>query len=114
MTIRNRFDKKSIFSFKEIGKTEVIKEIKNLSIKKGSLSSDIPTKIIKESDDLFAIFITENFNLCLKKGKFAEILKIVEVTPIYKKENRSRKTTTDQLAFCLMFQKFMRELSIIK
>ena len=91
MTIRNRIDKNSIFSFKEIGKTEVIKEIKNLDIKKGSLSSDIPTKIIKEFDDLFAIFITENFNLCLNKGEFPEILKIAEVTPIYKKANPFEK-----------------------
>ena len=43
VTIRNLIDKNSIFSFKEIGKTKVIKEIKNLDIKKGLLSSDIPT-----------------------------------------------------------------------
>ena len=54
VTIRNRFDENSIVSFKEIGETEVIKGIKNLDIKKGSLSSDIPTKIIKEFDHLFA------------------------------------------------------------
>ena len=81
----------SIFSFKEIEKTEVIKEIKSLDIKKGSLSSDIPTKIIKEFDDLFANLITENFNLCLNKGEFTEILKIAEVTPIYKKANLFEK-----------------------
>ena len=63
LTICNRFDEGSILSFKEIGKTEAIKEIKNLDIKKGSLCSDIPTKIIKECDDSFATFITETFNL---------------------------------------------------
>ena len=72
-------------------KTEVIKEIKNLNIKKGSLSSDIPTKIIKKFDDLFAIFITENFNICLNKEEFPEILEIAEVTPVYKKANRFEK-----------------------
>ena len=45
-------------------------------MKKESLSSDIPTKIIKEFDNLFAIFIPENFNLCLNKGEFPEILRI--------------------------------------
>ena len=39
VTIRNRFDENSIFSFKEIEKV------------------DIPTKIILEFDDLFATFI---------------------------------------------------------
>ena len=91
MTIRNRFDENSMFSFKEIGKTEVIKEIKYLDIKKGLLSSDIPTKIIKEFDNLLATFIIENFNLCLNKGEFPEILKIAEVTPIYKKVNPFEK-----------------------
>ena len=90
-TIRNHSDKNSIFSFKEIEKTKVIKEVKNLDIKKGSLSSDIPTKMIKQFDDLFAIFITEDFNLCLNKGEFPEILKMTEVTPIYKKANLFEK-----------------------
>ena len=67
------------------------KEITNLDIKKRSLSSDIPTKIIKESDDLFAIFITKNFNLPLNKGEFPQILKIAKVTPIYKKVNPFEK-----------------------
>ena len=85
MTIRNRFDENIIVSFNENEKTDVIKEIKNVYIKKVSLSSNIPTKITKEFDDLFATFITENFNLCLNKGEFPEILKIAEVTPLYKK-----------------------------
>ena len=91
VTILNHSDKNSIFSFKEVEKTKVIKEIKNLDIKKGSLSSDIPTKMIKKFDDLFAVFITEDFNLCLNKGEFPEILKMTEVTPIYKKANPFEK-----------------------
>ena len=91
MTIRNHFDENSIFSFKEVGKTEVIKEIINLDIKKGSLSSDIPTKIIKEFDDLFVTFITGNFNLCLTKAEFPQVLEIAKVTPIYKKANPFEK-----------------------
>ena len=91
MTISNCFDENNTFSFKEIGKTEVIKKIKNLDIKKGWLFGDIPTKIIKEFDYLFATFITENFNLCLNKAEFPEIFKIAEVTPIYKKANPFEK-----------------------
>ena len=72
-------------------KAEVIKEIKTLDIKKGSLSSDIPSKIIKEFGDLFAIFIIKNFNLCLNKEEFPENLKIAEVTTIYKKVNQFKK-----------------------
>ena len=91
VTKRNCFSKKSIFFVKEIVKTEVIKEIKNLDIKKGSLFSDVPTKIMKEFGDLFAILIAESFNLCLNKEEFPEILKVADVTPIYKKANSFEK-----------------------
>ena len=47
VTINNCFDKNIIFSFTEIVKTEVIKEIKILDIKKGNLSSIISTKTTK-------------------------------------------------------------------
>ena len=110
----NRFDKNSMFSFKEIGKTEVIKEITNLGIKKGSLSSDILTKIIKEFDDLFASFITENFNLYMNKGEFPEILKIAEVAPIYKKANPFEKDNYRPISILPNISEFMRELCIIK
>ena len=70
---------------------EVIKEIKDLDIKKGSLSSNIPTKTIKEFGYLFASFITQNFELWLNKGEFPEILEIAEVTPICQKANLFEK-----------------------
>ena len=67
MTIRNRFGENNIFSFKEIGKIEVNQRNKKLDTNTGALSEDIPTKIMIEFDGLFAIFIIENFNLCLNK-----------------------------------------------
>ena len=80
VTIPNLFDKNSIFSFEETEKIEV-KDIKTLDIKKELLSSDVPTKIIKEFDNLFVSFITENFNLCLNIAEIPEILKIALKLP---------------------------------
>ena len=51
VTIRNRFDKNNISSFKKIVKTEVIKIFP-----------------LREFGGLSAVFITENFNLYLNKG----------------------------------------------
>ena len=48
---------------------------------------------MKKFCDLFAILITENFNLCLNKEEFPEILKVVDVTAIYKKANPFEKDT---------------------
>ena len=69
MTTHNRFDENNIFSFKEIEKIEVNQRNKKLDTNTGSLSKDIPSKIMIEFDGLFAIFITENFNLWLNKGE---------------------------------------------
>ena len=41
---------------------------------KGSLTSDIPNKMIKEFGDLFKIFITVNFNPCLNSLNISVIL----------------------------------------
>ena len=105
MTIRNCFDENSIFSFKEIGKTYVIKKIKNLDIKKGSLFTKI-----KKFDDLFATFITETFNLCLNKGEFPEILKIAEVTLIYKKANLFEKENYRSISILSNISKFLERI----
>lgn len=82
------FDKNFTF-FKEIEivETKIIKEIKNLEIKKGSLPSDIPTKIVNEFGKLFTIFSTKRFNLYLNNREFTEIFEIAEVVPTYKKVN---------------------------
>ena len=113
VAIRNRFDENSIFSFKEIGKTEVVKEIKNLDIK-GSHSKDIPTKIIKEFNDLFATFITENFDLCLNKGEFSEIIQIAEVTPNYKKANPFEKGNCRPVTILSNISELFERLCLIK
>ena len=65
--------------------------MQNLDIKKRLLTSDISTKTITKFDDLFAVFINKNFNLCLNKAEIPEILKTDQVTLIYKKENPLEK-----------------------
>ena len=45
------------FSFNMIGKNEIVREIRSLSISKGVHNSDLPTKIVKENLDIFAEFI---------------------------------------------------------
>ena len=52
----------SRFSFSFIEKKYILKEIKNLQIKKAPQDSDIPTKLIKNNSDLFVYFIFANLN----------------------------------------------------
>ena len=64
------------FSFNEIAKPLVIKEIKNLDSKKTSESNDIPTKLIWKYSEIFATIIVEDFNKCMHNGTFPKSFKI--------------------------------------
>ena len=57
--IKKFCNSKSHFSFKNVQKEEILKELNNLSINKTIQNTDIPTKIIKEN------FIFSNLNCCI-------------------------------------------------
>ena len=114
VTVRNCFDKNRIFSFKETVKADVIKEIKNFDIQKGSLPSDIFSKIIKQFSDLFAILLPNVLIYASIKENFKKFLKLLKLLQPIGKQALSRNKTTELLAFYLISQKLMREVCIIK
>ena len=79
------------FSLKRVSKKDIEKEILNLNVAKASQDSDIPTKIIKKNSDIFSDILFKEFNKALEICKFASCLKMANVTPVYKKGNRSDK-----------------------
>ena len=79
------------FSFQEITKSEINQEILNLDSSKACQESDLPTKIIKANSDIFTEVIHKELNRGLEVGNFTCTLKLANVTPIYKKGNRSEK-----------------------
>ena len=70
---------------------ETIKEVHNLSIKKTSQTLDIPVKIIKENKDLISYFVYNNFNNALSSSQYPNGLKYADVTPVFKKNDKSDK-----------------------
>ena len=72
-------------------KKDIEKEILNLNLVKASQDSDIPTKIIKKNSDIFSDILLKEFNKSLEICKFPSSLKIANVSPVYKKGNRSDK-----------------------
>ena len=47
----------------------------SLGISKSTQSEDIPFKIIQDNTDIFANFILQNFDQCIKGEKFPDQLK---------------------------------------
>ena len=77
------------FSFVFVSLEETIKEVNKLSIKKASQTLDIPVKIIKENKDLISYFVHNNCNNALSSSQYSNGLKYVEVTPVFKKDDKS-------------------------
>ena len=78
-------------SFQEIKKSEINQEILNLDSSKACQESDLPTMIIKVNSDIFTEVIHKELNRGLEVGSFSCTMKQANVTPVYKKDNRSEK-----------------------
>ena len=81
----------SPFSFEPVSLDEIIKETFNLDASKATQKSDIPTKIIKQNQDIFSEFIFENVNNMIDTDIYPEQLKWADVKPAHKKCSRIDK-----------------------
>ena len=79
------------FRFQEIQAIEIEKELKNLDCSKASQDSDIPTKIIKDNIDIFVPVLLTEFNESLKLNRFPHSMKSANITPLFKKNDRTNK-----------------------
>ena len=70
---------------------EIVKEVNSLKIKKVSQKADIPVRIVKENIDIVSYFLYHNFNSSLSCSTFLTAMKYAEVTPIYKKDDKTDK-----------------------
>ena len=62
LTIQAKCKGTNKFSFTEVNTRDIEKEMFHLETKKASLMSDMPTKIIEESVDVFADFLSTSIN----------------------------------------------------
>ena len=102
------------FSFTCVTVDDISKEIKRLDIKKATQESDIPTKVIKQFPNLFLDFLHKNINSCLTEGTFLMILKRQWFIQFIKKNAKLKSPTTDQLAFCRISLKYMKDSYMTK
>ena len=79
------------FSFKNVQKEEILKELNDLNINKATQNTNIPTKIINESSDVFGDFIFSNFNCCINTSSYPSLSKRADITPVHKKDSKSEK-----------------------
>ena len=80
------------FAFEFVSLEETIKEVNKLSIKKASQTAVIPVKIVKENKDLISYVVYNNFNNALSSSQYPNGLKYADVTPLFKKDDKSDKS----------------------
>ena len=66
--------------------------MKSLNTNKASHSSDIPTKIVKQNVDFFSPFMLGYANKSISLPTFPSILKLADITPVYKKDSRYERS----------------------
>ena len=92
------------FHFQEIQAIEIEKELKNLDCSKDSHDSNTPTKIIKDNIDVLVSVLLTEFNESLKLRRFPHSMKSANITPVFKKNDQTDKTTIGLVAYFPIYQ----------
>ena len=54
--------------------------------------TDIPAKVIKDNIDIFTPILLDEFNKSLALGIFPSSMKLANITPVFKKDDRTDKS----------------------
>ena len=71
--------------------TEIENELNKLDSSKSSPNSDTPTKIVQDNIDFLTPILHQEFNKSSELGKFPSDMKLADITPVFKKGNRTKK-----------------------
>ena len=87
--MQKKSNKQPLFSFAQATGDEILKEILSLDKTK---TTDIPTKILKETADIFSDFLFTYYNASVvKSSKFPSILTLADILPVFKKGDKEFK-----------------------
>ena len=110
ITIKDKFPITDTFTFKHITRKSLQEEIKKLDSSK-STSGDIPIKIIKEYVPFYIDPLLASFNTAIDNSTFPNLLKVVDVTPVFKKGDKNDRSNYRPIsvmkAFAIIFERLL-------
>ena len=89
LKIKENVQIQSRFEFSDVTSQDFEIKIKELNSKKASIENDIPVKILIGSNDIVSNYISDIYNDCKNDGNYPHSLKLADVTPIHKKNEKT-------------------------
>ena len=74
-----------------VSNSTLVHEINELSDKKACQIHNIPSQVIKSNSEIFSYFLFNNSNRSITSSSFPDKLKLADISPIHKKDDRSEK-----------------------
>ena len=91
LKIKEYFPSNKKFVFQKTNIEEVTNEINSLAINKASPIDSIPPIILKNHTEIISSKIEMDFNKAIADGIFPQNMKLADVTPVFKKEDKHLK-----------------------
>ena len=90
VAVTEKFNFTVRFEFDKMNLKDIEKEILNHNTKKAVASCSIPAKVLKETSDICSPVLQEIWNdEIFKKCQFPENLKLADIIPVFKKEDKN-------------------------
>ena len=109
MKIKSNYPSISKFNFTEVTRDQVADEIMRLDASKSS-SGSIPISVIKTYSTIIVPQLTSCINKAINAGYFPDILKTGDITPIFKKDDKTDKSNFRPISILSPFSKIFERL----
>ena len=99
----------NIFFFRHITPQEIACEVKKLNPSK-STSGGIPIRFLKDYLPIYINSLNESYNNAIDNDIFPDLLKLVDVTPVFKNDNKNDKANYRPISVLKAFAKIFERL----
>ena len=91
LLIKNRIKIQNLFLFHALERNNMMRELLKNHPKKVTAGNSIPSKTLKPSADKYAEILQNLFDNMLSTGSFPDNMKLVDITPVFKKKRPFKK-----------------------